>query len=57
MIPDNLSANICSLLPNKGLAISFFIEIDKNMNLSNFRLEKTIIKSKKQFSYSEVKNY
>ena len=55
MIPDNLSANICSLLPNKErLAISFFIEIDKNMNLSNFRLEKTIIKSKKQFSYSEV---
>lgn len=55
MIPDNLSANICSLLPNKErLAISFFIEIDKNMNLSNFRLEKTIIKSKKQFTYSEV---
>ena len=55
MIPDNLSANICSLLPNKErLAISLFIEIDKNLNFSNFKLEKTIIKSKKQFTYSEV---
>ena len=55
MIPDNLSANICSLLPNEErLAMSLFIEIDDKMNILNSKLEKTVIKSRKQFTYSEV---
>ena len=56
MIPDNLSADICSLLPNtERLAISLLIEIDENINILNVKLEKSVIKSKKQFTYFEVK--
>jgi len=55
MIPDNLSSNICSLLPNiERLAMSLLIEIDENINIINVKLEKSVIKSKKQFTYSDV---
>jgi len=55
MIPDNLSANICSLLPNEErLAMSLSIEIDDKMNILNSKLEKSVIKSRKQFTYGEV---
>jgi len=55
MIPDNLSADICSLLPNiERLAMSLLIEIDENINILNVKLEKSVIKSKKQFTYFDV---
>ena len=55
MLPDNLSAELCSLLPNvERLAMSVFIELDSNFNVISSRLENSIIKSAKAFTYGEV---
>ena len=55
MLPDNLSAELCSLLPNvERLAMSVFIELDSNFNVISSRVENSIIKSAKAFTYGEV---
>ena len=55
MLPDNLSAELCSLLPNvERLAMSVFVELDLNFNVITTRIEKSIIKSQKAFTYDEV---
>lgn len=57
MLPHKLSNNICSLTPNDDkLCLSVIIEINKEAEIINSKLEKTIIKSKRRFNYDEVKN-
>jgi len=55
MIPDTLSRYICSLDENKDcLAKSYLVELDENANLLSWKFEKSIIRSRKRFSYEEV---
>lgn len=55
MLPEKLSNNLCSLLPNKDrLAFSIIIIMDEKGEVKEFRLAKTIINSKARFTYPEV---
>jgi len=56
MLPVKLSNDICSLKEGElRLTISCFMDIDSSGNIYNFKFEKSFIKSKKRFTYSEVK--
>ena len=55
MLPRELSNGICSL--NEGenrLALSVFIEYDKDAKVLGFNLYESVIKSAKRFTYTEV---
>ncbi len=55
MLPEYLSTNICSLVPNKRrLALTIKIVLDKNMNMKDYSFKETVIKSQRKFSYNEV---
>ncbi len=55
MIHKYLSNGICSLNPNVDrLTKSCFMEIDKEGNIVNYKIIKSIINSKKKMKYSEV---
>ena len=56
MLPEPLSQNICSLVPNKRrLCISVFHYLDNKGNQNkNPEIKLTVIKSRRQFTYSEV---
>ena len=55
MFHQNLSNDICSLNPNVDrLTISCIIEIDKNGNIIDYNICKSIINSKMKMKYSEV---
>ncbi|HEU0085490.1 MAG TPA: ribonuclease R [Candidatus Paceibacterota bacterium] len=55
MLPENLSNDLCSLLPNKDrLAMSAVFNIDKNGKVLGEWYGKTIINSKKRFTYEEA---
>lgn len=55
MLPHELSSNLCSLKPNTNrLAVSILMVIDKEGNLKNYRITRSVIKSKKRFSYKEA---
>jgi len=57
MLPENLSNNLCSLVPGKDrLAFSVIIDIKKNGEIAGYRILESIIKSKKRFSYGEAQN-
>ena len=57
MLPEKLSNDVCSLKEKVDrLAFSVFIEIDKKGNLLKYELDKSVINSKKKFSYEEVQN-
>lgn len=57
MLPEEISGNICSLLPNKTrLTFSVFMEISPSGVLKNYFFAESMIKSKKRFSYDEVQN-
>lgn len=54
MLPEFLSNDMCSLKPNVDrLAFSCFMEIDKELNLVNYKISPSIINSKKRYSYEE----
>lgn len=56
MLPHELSSNLCSLKPNVNrLTASVLMEFDKNGDLVNYRIARSIIKSCKRFTYREAK--
>lgn len=55
MLPEKLSNNICSLIPNRNrLAYSILIEITKDATVKRYKIFKSIIQSKMRFTYEEV---
>lgn len=55
MLPEILSNDLCSLKPNVDrYAFTIFIELGKNFNIKSYRLTKSIINSKRRFTYEEV---
>ena len=55
MLPESLSNFVCSLRPNEEkLCFSIIFKMDIDGNLSDHRIEKTIIKSDRRFNYDEV---
>jgi len=55
MLPEKLSNNICSLVPNKDrMTYSVIVEITKRGKIENYQIKKTIINSKRRFTYDEV---
>lgn len=57
MLPEVLSNDLCSLKPNiDRLTFSIIFEIDKNGTIKKEWIGKTIINSKKRFTYEEAQN-
>lgn len=55
MLPEKLSNDLCSLKPGQDrLTYSVFIIIDKKSNVKSFEVKKTLINSKRRFTYEEV---
>ncbi|MBI2793841.1 MAG: ribonuclease R [Ignavibacteria bacterium] len=55
MLPERLSNNICSLVPNEiRLTFSVFMEFTKRGGRKSYRIEETVIRSKRRFTYDEV---
>ncbi len=55
MLPEALSNGLCSLKPNvKRLAISVLAKFDQNGDLLEYSIERSIIRSRKRFSYEEA---
>lgn len=55
MIPEKLSNEICSLQPNQPrFTLSVFMEFTPLGDMINYKINESIIKSKRRFSYSEV---
>jgi len=57
MLPENLSADLCSLLPGQDrLTLSALIDIDENLDIVNFTVIPAIINSNQRFTYGEVQD-
>lgn len=57
MLPETLSNNICSLMPNRNrLAYSVFMDISARGAVRNYEIRETVIRSKKRFTYEEVQD-
>lgn len=55
MLPEKLSNDICSLRPNVDrLTFSVFITLSKRCSVKKFEIHKTIINSKRRFTYEEA---
>jgi len=55
MLPEKLSNNICSLVPYKDrCTYSVIVELSKRGKIVKYEIEKTIINSKRRFTYEEV---
>jgi ribonuclease R len=55
MLPEKLSNNICSLVPYKDrCTYSVIAEITKRGKIESYKIEKSIINSKRRFTYEEV---
>ena len=55
MLPEELSNNICSLVPDEErLTYSVIVEITKRARLVGYEIKKSVIKSKRRFTYDEV---
>lgn len=56
MLPSVLSDNLCSLKPNVNrLTVSVLISFDPQGNETGYRITRSVIKSKKRFTYKEAK--
>jgi ribonuclease R len=57
MLPPQLSNNICSLEANEPrLTLSVFMTLDKNYNILQHKIAKTIIQTVQRFNYDEVQD-
>lgn len=55
MLPERLSNNLCSLRPNVDrLAFSVIFEMNKNADVLNYWIGKTVIHSDRRFAYEEA---
>lgn len=55
MLPEKLSNNICSLIPNKDrLTTSVIFEMTSTGKVIKYQIAKTIINSKRRFTYDEA---
>ena len=55
MLPEHLSNGICSLRPDEEkLTFSAIFELDKEANVVNHRIGRTVIKSDRRFTYEEA---
>jgi len=55
MLPERLSNNICSLVPHEErLTYSVIAELTVRGKLVDYKIKKTIIKSKRRFTYDEA---
>lgn len=55
MLPEKLSNKICSLVPNEDrLTYSVFVDITPRGRLIDYSVKKTVINSKKRFTYKEA---
>lgn len=55
MLPEKLSNNVCSLVPGEDrLTYSVIAELTKRGKLVDYKIKKSIIKSKRRFTYEEV---
>jgi ribonuclease R len=56
MLPHELSSHLCSLKPNVNrLTASVLMEFDPEGSLVNYRITRSVIKSRKRFTYREAK--
>ncbi|MBN2571729.1 MAG: VacB/RNase II family 3'-5' exoribonuclease [Ignavibacteriales bacterium] len=57
MLPEKLSNNICSLKPLEDrLTFSVLVELTHDCKIVKHQIKKTIINSKKRFTYEDVQN-
>lgn len=55
MLPEKLSNQICSLVPNEDrLTFSVIVEMTKRAAIVDYKISKSIINSKRRFTYNEV---
>jgi ribonuclease R len=55
MLPEKLSNILCSLRPNEDrLTFSSIFELDEKFNLVHFNIAKTVIHSRRRFSYEQA---
>ena len=55
MLPERLSNNVCSLVPDQDrLTYSVIAELTKRGKLVDYKIGKSVINSKRRFSYEEV---
>jgi len=55
MLPERLSNNLCSLVPNEDrLTYSVIAELTTRGKLVDYQIKKTIINSKRRFTYAEA---
>ena len=55
MLPEKISNNICSLVPYKDrLTYSVIVELSKRGKVESYQIKKTVINSKRRFTYEEV---
>ena len=57
MLPETLSNEICSLKPDEErLTFSIFVNLTKKCAVKSFEIKKSVIKSKRRFTYEEAQN-
>lgn len=55
MLPEKLSANLCSLVPDRDrLALSVIVKLDLHGKIEGWKFEETVIRSRHKLSYEEV---
>lgn len=55
MLPQRLSNNLCSLMPNVDrLTYSIITELNKNGTVVSYQIKKSVINSKRRYSYEEA---